>query len=179
MMKPKPRKLSTAFTLIELLVVIAIIAILAALLLPALTNAKQSALALICRSNEKYLIVAWMMYADENRDRLVRAHDFGKQQFDWVGPKRNEAGKETGPSGTIADEKRGLENGMLFTYLNENKVYHCPADKRDTKQRSRKINQGKAYRSYSIGCGMNGPNEPEPLCDRHIHSQPAKRRLPT
>src|SRR4029453_16075465 len=28
------------------------------------------------------------------------------------------------------------------------------------KQRSRMVNQGKAYRSYGIGCGMNGPNEP-------------------
>ena len=62
---------ATAFTLIELLVVIAIIAILAALLLPALAKAKTKAQGIYCMSNSKQLALAWLMYANDNNDRVV------------------------------------------------------------------------------------------------------------
>lgn len=67
---PKTRAGGAAFTLIELLVVIAIIAILAALLLPALSHAKETSRRTACLSNLRQVNMSIRLYAEDNADSL-------------------------------------------------------------------------------------------------------------
>lgn len=62
----------TAFTLIELLVVVSVIAILAAILLPAITMVRESALRSSCSANLRALALGVVAYAGENNSLLPR-----------------------------------------------------------------------------------------------------------
>src|SRR5262249_49532629 len=73
-----------AFTLIELLIVIAVIAILAALLLPALTRAKQKAQGVYCLNNVKQFIAATHLYGGDSEDKLPPNGDDDFDGIFWV-----------------------------------------------------------------------------------------------
>ena len=61
-----PGRTRAAFTLVELLVVVAVIALLIGLLLPSLSRAQEIARRAVCKSNQRMIVVAAIMYADQH-----------------------------------------------------------------------------------------------------------------
>jgi prepilin-type N-terminal cleavage/methylation domain-containing protein/prepilin-type processing-associated H-X9-DG protein len=110
------------FTLIELLVVIAIIAILLAILVPTLNRAREFGKRATCLSNLKQVTLAWIMYADDNDGKLVKARigqtDKSGRVIGWVGqPGRND---------WEAEKIEHIKEGLLFPYVKNIRLYRCP-----------------------------------------------------
>jgi prepilin-type N-terminal cleavage/methylation domain-containing protein len=121
------------FSLVELLIVIGIIVLLLAILLPALSAAREHAKRVKCMSNLGQLTAAWLMYANDNRGHFCSSEmqDVVPGQI-WF-TDYTLAGVRSVPNifwSWIGDgaQHQDIPRGILWPYLKDLQVYYCPND---------------------------------------------------
>jgi prepilin-type N-terminal cleavage/methylation domain-containing protein/prepilin-type processing-associated H-X9-DG protein len=133
------------FTLLELLVVIAIIAVLMAILLPVSKRAREQGKRAVCLSNMRQLAIAWMLYAEDNDEKIVSgAAGINRiNEKPWVGKCWDNDFRDGGQ--LPADEQISeIKKGALWPYCLDARVYRCPTGYRGE------------MLTYSVMDSMNG-----------------------
>jgi prepilin-type N-terminal cleavage/methylation domain-containing protein/prepilin-type processing-associated H-X9-DG protein len=149
------------FTLIELLVVIAVIAILAALILPALNNAREEARGTSCLNNTRQLTLAWELYADDHGGLLP--YNIGSSSGNGVSSVQTNLNWVNGVMtwGLESDNTNTakLIGASLGPYVSSVAgIYHCPSDQALSGVQ-RAAGWSQRVRSYSMNAmvGNAGP----------------------
>ena len=128
LIRRRPTVAFHGFTLVEVLVVVGVIALLVLFVLPTVTDRRPPGRT-FCQSNTKQLAIAWLMYATDYNDRLVRNQAYAGMPIaptnNWVyGMMDWSANPDNTNANVFVDPAKSLFGG----YNKNPAAYHCPAD---------------------------------------------------
>lgn len=139
----------TRTEVVVIIVVVAFIALIgiglgigAAIFMPALQKPREQGKRAVCLNNMRQLMLAWIIYADENDDKLVNGAAGSSRvgELPWVGKDWH--------TDDLNVKRDAILNGALWPYCKNVKLYRCPSGI-----------QGE-MRTYSIVDSMNGTPQP-------------------
>ena len=155
------------FTLVELAVVIATVAVLVAVLLPALAGTRPNAQAFQCLENQRQLILAWQMYAQDNSDLLP------PNDFPWHTAALRDGTVKNWVFGSMVVPLDAINTSILVNpqlsllalYNTNPAAYKCPADtsliQGHPRARSVSMNCAVGTRWWTAGYGGPGNTNPK------------------
>jgi len=159
-------KRRNGFTLIELLVVIAIIAILAAMLLPALSRAKEKANRTACINNMRNLALALAMYTHDNNDAMPWCQWYNDYGPSWIYMPKG--GQAPDPfqlvNGVLVDNTNDfplIEQGLYYPYIRNRQVYYCPLDRKENNDFIYRKQRVSSYIMNGAVCGFGTYSRPK------------------
>src|SRR5262245_2590918 len=122
------RRFRHGFTLIELIVVVGIIALLIAMLLPAMSRAREQAKVVQCASNLRQVANAMHMYLNDSRQMVFwRGAILGKDGMDWYVYGGQETGNAyQGPQGNFFNQ--WIPRPLNKYVMNNLRAFRCPSD---------------------------------------------------
>jgi hypothetical protein len=125
-----------AFTLVELLVITLIVAFGVLMLVPALARTRVNSPAFQCLNNAKQLVMAWIMYADDNNGVLAPNSGYSSPAFGspgpaWVAGYLDFSNDNTDNTNTLmlVDHNRYTNGAYLGPYVSSAAIFKCPADR--------------------------------------------------
>jgi prepilin-type N-terminal cleavage/methylation domain-containing protein len=179
-----PPSVWRGFTLIELLVVIAIIALLMAVLVPALSRAREQGKRAVCLTHIRQLQLAWDMYADENDDKIPPGDVWYSWEFNSTGFQPNQLAWHEWPHpfphskpptvatnhdaayswdcvirGTCKQPEwyHAIDEGLLFKYLKDYRIYQCPVGEKGEFVTYSNVHSIHTWRDANRNIGSAGP----------------------
>ena len=160
-------------SLVEMVVILAVIVFVLLVVLPATSYSRARSAGMVCMANVQSLARSWNAYQEDFDGWIVTGFNYyvnyGSSTpmfWRWVEPPLLDSSPEVFPAGsspynwlasgddrTLEARLRGIRAGRLYPYVGDERIYHCPSDKRYITARTI---SDKRYRTYSIPGMMAG-----------------------